>query len=141
MTTDLSKVVTYYESGVENDRLASGIGRLELARTESLLRRLLPPAPSRVLDVGGGPGRYAAMLAHQGYEVVLVDPVPLHVEEARARVVAIEGPFWLLSDIDTRAADHEGWELLLATVNAIEAEPSMIGANNHLLVSGVKAPG
>ena len=81
MTTDLSKVVTYYESGVENDRLASGIGRLELARTESLLRRLLPPAPSRVLDVGGGPaGRYAAMLAHQGYEVVLVDPVPLHVE-------------------------------------------------------------
>lgn len=262
MTTDVSKVVAYYESGVENDRLASGIGRLEFARTQMLLRRLLPPAPARVLDVGGGPGRYAAVLAHQGYEVTLIDPVPLHVEQAQARaledpftavigdarsltfpdasfdavllfgplyhltgaaerrqaldealrvtrpggviavmaisrfaalldgireqwiddaehlarvvshlpagayveaigtsflhrpeelrdeaeqagisdvrVVAVEGPFWLLSDVDTRATDQERWELLLAAIDAVESEPSTIGASNHLLAFGVK---
>jgi len=47
-----------------------------------LLDRLLPAPPARVLDVGGGPGTYAAPLARRGYQVHLVDPVPLHVEQA-----------------------------------------------------------
>jgi SAM-dependent methyltransferase len=37
-----------------------------------------------VLDVGGGAGAYALWLADAGYEVHLVDPVPLHVEQAQA---------------------------------------------------------
>src|SRR5437667_12795979 len=48
-----------------------------------LLDRLLPPTPARLLDAGGGPGTYAAPLARRGYRVHLVDPVPLHVEQAR----------------------------------------------------------
>ncbi len=48
-----------------------------------LLGRLLPRPPARLLDVGGGPGTYAAPLARRGYRVHLVDPVPLHVEQAR----------------------------------------------------------
>ena len=48
-----------------------------------LLDRLLPGPPARLLDVGGGPGTYAAPLARRGYRVHLVDPVPLHVEQAR----------------------------------------------------------
>ncbi len=48
-----------------------------------LLDRLLPRPPAQVLDVGGGPGTYAAPLARRGYRVHLVDPVPLHVEQAR----------------------------------------------------------
>jgi len=48
-----------------------------------LLARLLPPPPARLLDVGGGPGTYAAPLARRGYRVRLVDPVQLHVEQAR----------------------------------------------------------
>jgi SAM-dependent methyltransferase len=35
-----------------------------------------------VLDVGGGTGVHAEWLAAEGYDVELVDPVPLHVEEA-----------------------------------------------------------
>ena len=31
----------------------------------------------------GGPGTYAAPLARRGYRVHLLDPVPLHVEQAR----------------------------------------------------------
>ena len=48
-----------------------------------LLDRLLPRPPARLLDVGGGPGTYAAPLAKPGYRVHLVDPVPLRVEQAR----------------------------------------------------------
>lgn len=74
----------YYERGWERGRLAQpGIGRLEYLRTQQLLERHLPPT-GLVLDVGGGPGTYAAWLARQGYEVELYDPVPLHVEQARA---------------------------------------------------------
>ena len=48
-----------------------------------LLGRLLPAPPARLLDVGGGPGTYAAPLARRRYRVQLVDPVRLHVAQAR----------------------------------------------------------
>jgi ubiquinone/menaquinone biosynthesis C-methylase UbiE len=59
-------------------------GRLEYLRTWELLTRYLPPPPATVLDVGGGAGIYALPLAREGYTVYLVDPVPLHVEQAGA---------------------------------------------------------
>jgi ubiquinone/menaquinone biosynthesis C-methylase UbiE len=40
---------------------------------------------SSIADVGGGTGRYAEWLTEQGHSVELVDPVPLHVEQATAR--------------------------------------------------------
>jgi SAM-dependent methyltransferase len=75
------EIVAHYEEGAERDRLAGW--SLERLRTEELLSRLLPPPPARVLDVGGGPGRYAAWLSGRGYSVTLLDPVSLHVEQAR----------------------------------------------------------
>jgi SAM-dependent methyltransferase len=57
-------------------------GRVERLRTLELLTRHLPPAPARVLDVGGGPGVHAAELAARGHEVTLLDPVPLHRAQA-----------------------------------------------------------
>lgn len=81
----------YYEGGHERARLGT-LAKLEGIRTLDLLERLLPPAPARVYDVGGGPGAYAAALGERGYEVVLLDPVPLHIEQARAAGVdAVEG--------------------------------------------------
>jgi ubiquinone/menaquinone biosynthesis C-methylase UbiE len=77
-------IATFYARGLERDRLASGTGALELARTQALLERYLPAAPAVVADVGGGPGRYAVWLAARGYRVHLVDPIPLHIEQARA---------------------------------------------------------
>jgi SAM-dependent methyltransferase len=79
------ELVAFYTRGHEEARLASDDGRLEFERTCDLLARLLPPAPSRVLDVGGGTGRYAEWLAGRGHEVVMLDPVPLHVEQAQER--------------------------------------------------------
>jgi ubiquinone/menaquinone biosynthesis C-methylase UbiE len=72
----------YYASGREAERLFRGIGPLELARTQELIERFFPPPQSVVLDVGGGPGVYACWLARLGYEVHLVDAVPLHVRQA-----------------------------------------------------------
>jgi len=72
----------YYELGLERDRLTQGYSRVEFERTKELLRRALPAPPARVLDVGGGPGAYAAWLAGQGFDVRLVDAMPLHVEQA-----------------------------------------------------------
>jgi S-adenosylmethionine-dependent methyltransferase len=67
--------------------------RLERHRTEFAvtLRALgdhLPAPPARVLDVGGGPGRYAIHLAQQGYEVTLFDLSAACLQMARERAAA-----------------------------------------------------
>ena len=77
------EIQRYYDRGEERERLVGGGGTLELVRTRELLGRYLPAAPADVLDVGGGPGVYATWLAGKGYRVHLVDPVALHVAQAR----------------------------------------------------------
>jgi ubiquinone/menaquinone biosynthesis C-methylase UbiE len=79
---DAEDVTIFYAQGLERERLANGPGALEFARTQAILRSYLPPPPAVVADIGGGPGRYALWLTEQGYRVHLVDPVPLHVEQA-----------------------------------------------------------
>ena len=72
----------YYELGLEANRLFHGHGHLELARTQEIILRHLPPAPCAVLDVGGGPGVYAGWLAARGHRVTLIDASPFHVKQA-----------------------------------------------------------
>ena len=72
----------YYELGGERERLASGLGQVELERTKEILNRHIPSPPAVVVDVGGGPGRYARWLAGLGHTVHLRDLVPLHVRQA-----------------------------------------------------------
>ncbi|MHC5736676.1 class I SAM-dependent methyltransferase [Nostoc sp.] len=89
--SDLSKLnnlladeaLIHYASGREQDRLSKGAGLLELARSQELISRYLPPPPAVIFDVGGGAGVYSFWLAQQGYEVHLIDAVPLHIEQAR----------------------------------------------------------
>ena len=82
-------IESHYGTGYERSRLfPGGDPSLEYVRSVELLDRLLPRPPARVLDVGGGPGAYAAPLARQGYGVHLLDPVPLHVEHARQAAAA-----------------------------------------------------
>jgi SAM-dependent methyltransferase len=76
-------IAAHYASGYEALRLQEGAGQLDCERSRELLGRFLPPAPAKVLDVGGGPGGHACWLAARGYEVHLLDITPLHVELAR----------------------------------------------------------
>lgn len=80
----LDEVLAYYERGLEFERLSKRTNPIELVRTQELLSRYLPPPPAVIFDVGGGSGIYACWLAQLGYKVHLIDPVPLHVEQARS---------------------------------------------------------
>ncbi|WP_329453312.1 class I SAM-dependent methyltransferase (plasmid) [Streptomyces sp. NBC_01724] len=83
---ELSPVIAHFYSDVidEGTRLSSSAdGRLEMLRTQELLRRFLPVSPARVLDVGGGTGVHARWLVEDGYHVDLVDPIARHIEQAR----------------------------------------------------------
>ena len=78
------EIEAHYRQGVESQRLsASPQGELERLRTQEMLARYLPPAPATIFDIGGAAGVYAFPLARQGYRVHLIDPVELHLDQAR----------------------------------------------------------
>ncbi len=80
----------YYDRGDEVSRLTSGMGRLEFERTKTLIARFINGQGLEILDVGGGPGIYARWLSEQGHRVHVVDPIPLHIEQAIAGGVSAE---------------------------------------------------
>lgn len=92
---DLGEVVAHYERTREENRLTSGLAELELLRTQHILRRHLPAAPARIIDVGGGAGVHSAWLLKDGYDVHLVDITPRHIELAHEAL----GPHGLTSEI------------------------------------------
>jgi ubiquinone/menaquinone biosynthesis C-methylase UbiE len=102
------EILAYYDAGNEAQRLLGGTGQLEFTRTQELLQRFLPCPPAIVYDIGGGAGIYACWLAEQGYEVHLVDVVPLHIEQARAASSAQpDHPIASLTVGDARAIDRQ----------------------------------
>jgi ubiquinone/menaquinone biosynthesis C-methylase UbiE len=62
-----------------------GDGVVEYAVTRKMLSKYLRP-DSRILDIGGGPGRYAMWLAKHGHRVVLADLSPDLLTIARAKL-------------------------------------------------------
>ncbi|WP_329555223.1 methyltransferase domain-containing protein [Streptomyces sp. NBC_00696] len=96
------EVLRYYDEGMEQDRLADPRRSIEFLRTMDILGRHLPLPPAKILDVGGGPGRYALALTATGYQVTLVDPVPLHLEQARAASAKADCPLAEIAQGDAR---------------------------------------
>jgi ubiquinone/menaquinone biosynthesis C-methylase UbiE len=79
------EIRAHYLESNESQRLSdSRQGELERVRTQAILARYLPPAPATIVDIGGGAGAYAFPLARQGREVHLIDPVELHLDQAKA---------------------------------------------------------
>ena len=91
MGSDDDDVVAHYEAVPDHDRITTGLGQLELVRTQEVLRRHLGSAPLDILDVGGGTGVHAAWLVDDGHRVHLVDVSPRHVTMARSRPEAHGG--------------------------------------------------
>ena len=100
-----SEILDYYAKGKEESRLTASLGKLERIRTWEIVERFLPLPPRRVIDVGGGTGVYALPLASRGYQVHLVDPVPLHVERARALSAEADRPLASIAVGDARNLD------------------------------------
>jgi SAM-dependent methyltransferase len=110
MDTQLAEMQAHYARGREADRLAAGLGLVELERTQEIVLRALPAPPAVVADVGGGPGRYALWLADLGYEVEHRDLAPGHVEH-----LASSGP----EAVRTRLGDARELDLADASVDAV----------------------
>ena len=123
------EIRAYYDSGEEKARLETRF-RLEAARTRELIERFLPPPPATVLDVGGGPGGYAVWLAAKRYDVHLIDPVPLHVEQADAASREATRPLASAAVGDARELEHadDSFDALL-----------MMGPLYHLTEPGERA--
>lgn len=103
----------HYPGAAERDRLDSPLGQVEYARTVEVLRRRLPAPPAVIADIGGGPGRYALLLAVEGYTVRHRDLVPLHVEQltADAEVSTVA--------VDSAVGDARALDLADASVDAV----------------------
>ena len=84
----MSDVVREYYDGcaeIEWNRLSNAYRRLELLSTMRLIDEFFPPR-GRVIDVGGGPGRYAIQLLQRGYRVSLVDFSSAAIDLARVKL-------------------------------------------------------
>ena len=69
----MSDVEHFYDLDPQHEWDRLDKNRTEYAVTMRALAEYSPAPPARILDIGGGPGRYAIALAHQGYEVTLLD--------------------------------------------------------------------
>lgn len=85
------EIAAHYAAVDEAGRLDRPGSQIERVRTRELMSRYLPPPPAVVLDIGGGAGVHAFWLAARGYAVHLVDPVPRHIQQARARAAEGDG--------------------------------------------------
>lgn len=82
------RVKDYYTGQVQKEwrrLIKDAYHRLEFETTLHFLEKYLP-SHGRILDAGGGPGRYTLELARRGYEVVLLDVTPANLEFARRQI-------------------------------------------------------
>lgn len=104
----------HYRSEIREDlRLREGLGRLEFARTQEVVRRHLPRSRLRVLDVGGGTGVHAEWLLADGHQVHVIDPVVSHVTQASERLGEFPGFSAEVGDARTLTVDDASFDVVL----------------------------
>jgi ubiquinone/menaquinone biosynthesis C-methylase UbiE len=82
------RVKKYYTETVRkewNRLVRSPYFKLEYDTTMHFLRKYLPKK-GRILDAGGGPGRYTIELARRGYRMTLLDLTPANLDFARRKI-------------------------------------------------------
>jgi len=80
-------IIDYYEQFGEKEweRLTWPEGQIEFVITQDAFSRHLPQ-DARILDLGGGPGRWTIWLAQRGFRVTLADLSPYLLEIARRKI-------------------------------------------------------
>ena len=103
-------------------------GYLDEPGFEAIVKRDLRDGQHR--NPAGRPAWFTTAYFH------LPEELGPEVTEAGLRlevVLAVEGPAWMLPDIEQRLADPDPRERVLAAIRRVETEPSLLGASAHLL--------
>lgn len=125
--------------------IAAGIARSASA-LDGLAREILrDPEFARIVERDLQDGRHVNPTPRLDYFTTAYFHRP---EDLRREVVdadfdveglyGVEGPGWILPDIEERWNDPERREVLLRVARALESEPSVRGSSAHLLVIGRK---
>lgn len=83
----------FYNKASEETRLEKGMGVFEFERIKSLIEKYISSTSSKIIDIGGGTGKYAAWLAEKGHQVHLVEPVSKHIKIAENRAHKLKNKF------------------------------------------------
>ncbi len=91
MTHYSKQIAGFYDQNAQHEWERMQRHPTEFGVTLRVLAERLPPPPAHILDVGGGPGRYAIELARQGYTVTLFDltPANLRLAQEKAQEVGV----------------------------------------------------
>ena len=130
------------ETGEWNRLVKDAYNSLEFLVTMHYLRKHLPES-GRILDAGGGPGRYALELCRSGYDVVLLDIDPTYTAFAEEKIelepksvssrliASIVGDIRDLSDFNTN--DFDAVLCLGGPLTHISNEPERTQALSELV--------
>jgi len=127
------RVKDYYTECVRDEwkRLVQdAYHRLEFETTLHYLEKYLPER-GRILDAGGGPGRYTVELAKRGYEVVLLDITPANLEFARRKIKRAG-----VQDRAREVVEGSIVDLSRFADNAFDAVACLGGPLSHVLEEG-----
>ena len=83
----------FYIKASEETRLNKGMGIFEFERIKSLIEKYTPSTSSKIIDIGGGTGKYSEWLANKGHRVHLVEPVIKHIKIAENRANKLKNKF------------------------------------------------
>jgi ubiquinone/menaquinone biosynthesis C-methylase UbiE len=140
----MNTIAEYYDSNTEREwqRLVQDpYHSLEFLVTMHYIRKHFPP-DGKVLDAGGGPGRYSIELCRVGYDVVLLDLSPgciaIAKDKFQAEPEAVQnrllgfavGDIRDLSDFET---DHFDAVLCLSPLTHISDQADRITATSELV--------
>ncbi|MDO6739238.1 class I SAM-dependent methyltransferase [Wenyingzhuangia sp. 2_MG-2023] len=87
----------FYTKASEETRLEKGMGIFEFERIKELILKYIAKPNAKIIDVGGGTGKYSEWLAKQGHEVYMVEPVEKHLKIAQKRADKLKNKFAVIA--------------------------------------------
>ena len=85
----------FYNKASEETRLNKGMGVFEFERIKILIDKYISSSFLKIVDVGGGTGKYSEWLAKKGHQVHLVEPVAKHLQIAQNKAEKLKNKFFV----------------------------------------------
>jgi len=117
MDSTVEQVKTYYDENTQKEWERLETHPFEFIFTTYMMEKYIRPG-QRILDIGGGPGRYAIHFSGQGCDVTLVDLSEGNVRQAQEK------------------AAERGVKLTAYAKNCLELETLELGMFDHVFLMG-----